>query len=63
LVKIIREGKVIFEGKIASLKRFKEDVKEVKTGYDCGIMIEGFNDIQIDDVIEASTMQEVKTNA
>jgi translation initiation factor IF-2 len=63
LVKIIREGKVIFEGKIASLKRFKDDVKEVKTGYDCGIMIEGFNDIQIDDVIEASTMQEVKTNA
>jgi len=63
LVKIIREGKMIFEGKIASLKRFKDDVKEVKTGYDCGIMIEGFNDIQVDDVIEASTMQEVKSNA
>ena len=63
LVKIIREGKMIFEGKIASLKRFKDDVKEVKTGYDCGIMIEGFNDILVDDVIEASTMQEVKINA
>jgi translation initiation factor IF-2 len=63
LVKIIREGKIIFEGKIASLKRFKDDVKEVKTGYDCGIMIEGFNDILVDDVIEASTMQEVKINA
>jgi len=62
LVKIIRNGKIIFEGKISSLKRFKDDVKEVKTGYDCGIMIEGFNDIQVDDVIEASTMQEVVNN-
>ncbi len=62
LVKVIRNGKILFEGKISSLKRFKDDVKEVKTGYDCGIMIEGFNDIQVDDVIEASTMQEVINN-
>ncbi|MFA5006949.1 MAG: translation initiation factor IF-2 [Candidatus Izemoplasmatales bacterium] len=60
LVKVIRDGKVIHEGKIASLKRFKDDVKEVKTGYDCGIMIEGFNDLVIDDTIEASVMEEVK---
>lgn len=62
LVKVIREGVVVHEGKIASLKRFKDDVKEVKTGYECGIMLESFNDLQIDDVIEASTMQEVKNN-
>ncbi|HAQ56135.1 MAG TPA: translation initiation factor IF-2 [Acholeplasmatales bacterium] len=60
LVKIVRDGKVIHEGKISSLKRFKDDVKEVKLGYDCGIMIEGFNDLQIDDTIEASIMEEVK---
>ena len=60
LVKIIRDGVVLHEGKISSLKRFKDDVKEVKTGYDCGIMIENFNDLKVDDVIEASVMQEVK---
>ncbi|MDD3842874.1 MAG: translation initiation factor IF-2 [Candidatus Izemoplasmatales bacterium] len=63
LVKIIRDGIVIHEGKMSSLKRFKDDVKEVKTGYDCGIMIESYNDLKVDDVIEASEMQEVKSNA
>ena len=62
LVKVVRDGVVIHEGKIASLKRFKDDVKEVKTGYECGIMLENYNDLAIDDVIEASTMQEVKNN-
>lgn len=61
-IKVIREGKTIFEGKIASLKRFKDDVKEVKMGYDCGIMIEGFNDFKELDVIEASQMKEVIQN-
>lgn len=60
LVKLFRNGKVIFEGKIASLKRFKDDVKEVRQGYDCGIMIENYNDIKVDDVIEASLMKEVE---
>ncbi len=60
LVKVIRDGVVIHEGKLASLKRFKDDVREVKTGYECGIMLENYNDLVIDDVIEASTMQEVK---
>ncbi|MBU1144645.1 MAG: translation initiation factor IF-2 [Firmicutes bacterium] len=59
LVKLIRNGKVIFEGKISSLKRFKDDVKEVRQGFDCGIMIENYNDLKIDDIIEASVMKEV----
>jgi translation initiation factor IF-2 len=61
-VKLIRGGKVIFEGKIASLKRFKDDQKEVKQGFDCGIMIENYNDVKIDDVIEASVLKELEQN-
>ncbi len=63
LVKIVRDGLIIHEGKMASLKRFKDDVREVKQGYDCGIMIESFNDLKVGDIIEASEMQEVKENA
>ncbi len=51
--RVIRDGVVIYDSKIASLKRFKEDVKEVSKGYECGIMIENFNDIKVGDVIEA----------
>ncbi|HAZ0978893.1 TPA: translation initiation factor IF-2 [Enterococcus faecium] len=51
-VRVIRDGIVIYEGQLASLKRFKDDVKEVKMGYECGAMIEKFNDIKVDDVIE-----------
>ncbi len=51
--RVIRDGVVIYESRIASLKRFKEDVKEVSKGYECGIMIENFNDIKVGDVIEA----------
>ena len=58
LVRIIRDGIVVYEGKMASLKRFKDDVKEVKTGYECGITIENFNDIKENDVIEASVVRE-----
>ena len=60
LVRILRDGIVIFEGKMASLKRFKDDAKEVKQGYECGITIENFNDIKEFDVIEASVMKEVE---
>ncbi len=60
LVRVLREGIVIFEGKLASLKRFKDDVKEVKQGYECGLTIENFNDIKEQDVIEASIMKELK---
>ncbi|MEY8390816.1 translation initiation factor IF-2 [Lachnospiraceae bacterium 45-W7] len=58
-VRISREGEQIFEGDLASLKRFKDDVKEVKAGYECGLVFEGFNDIQELDVVEAYTMVEV----
>ena len=58
-VRITREGEQIFEGKLASLKRFKDDVKEVKTGYECGLVFEGFNGIQELDIVEAYEMVEV----
>ena len=61
-VRVIRDGIVIYEGQLASLKRFKDDVKEVKMGYECGAMIEKFNDIKVDDVIEGFIMEEIKTN-
>ncbi|MGL5244133.1 MAG: hypothetical protein ACRC7R_02980, partial [Sarcina sp.] len=59
-VRVIRDGIVIFESKLASLKRFKDDVKEVNTGYECGFSIEKFNDIKEGDIIEAFTMEAVK---
>lgn len=58
-VRIIRNGIVIYEGELASLKRFKDDVKEVKQGYECGLMIENYNDIKVGDQIEAYVMEEV----
>ncbi len=58
-VRITREGEQIFEGDLASLKRFKDDVKEVATGYECGLVMEGFNDVAVEDVIEAYIMVEV----
>ena len=58
-VRISREGEQIFEGDLASLKRFKDDVKEVKAGYECGLVFDGFNDIQELDVVESYTMVEV----
>jgi translation initiation factor IF-2 len=59
-VRVIRDGIVIYEGQLASLKRFKDDVKEVKMGYECGAMIEKFNDIKVDDIIEGFVMEEIK---
>ena len=58
-VRISREGEQIFEGSLQSLKRFKDDVKEVKTGFECGIVIDGFNNIKEGDIIEAYVMEEV----
>jgi len=58
-VRISREGEQIFEGDLASLKRFKDDVKEVKAGYECGLVFDGFNDIQELDQVEAYKMVEV----
>ncbi|MGO5164864.1 MULTISPECIES: translation initiation factor IF-2 [unclassified Candidatus Paralachnospira] len=58
-VRITREGEQIFEGPLASLKRFKDDVKEVAKGFECGFVFEGFNDIKEDDMVEAYIMVEV----
>ena len=58
-VRITREGQQIFDGKLASLKRFKDDVKEVKAGYECGLVFEGFSTIQEFDQVEAYMMVEV----
>ena len=58
--RIIRDGVVIYDGKIGSLQREKDSVKEVKKGYECGITIDGFNDIKTGDTIEAYEMVEVK---
>lgn len=58
-IRISREGEQIFEGALASLKRFKDDVKEVKSGFECGLVMESFNDIKEGDLIEAYVMEEV----
>ena len=59
-VRIIREGIVVFEGELESLKRFKDDAKEVAKGYECGITIKNYNDIKEGDIIEAFVMEEIK---
>ena len=53
LVRLIRNDVEIYEGKLSSLKRFKDDAKEVQAGYECGVMIENFNDVKVGDHIEA----------
>ena len=58
-IRITREGEQIYEGALASLKRFKDDVKEVKAGYECGLVFENFNDVQEEDQVEAYIMVEV----
>src|SRR5690606_33082060 len=59
-IRLIRDGVVIYTGELASLKRFKDDVKEVSKGFDCGMQVKNYNDIEIDDVIEAFHEVEVK---
>ncbi len=59
-VRIVRDGIVVFEGKLASLKRFKDDVKEVAQGFECGLSFEKYNDIKEGDVVEAFTMEEIE---
>lgn len=61
MARIIRDGVIVYTGKISSLKRFKDDVKEVSNGYECGIMFEKFNDIQVNDYIE--TFIQIKEQA
>ena len=62
-VRLIRDGIVIYTGKLASLKRFKDDAREVSSGYECGITIENYNDIKVGDTIEAYQEQEVPAEA
>jgi translation initiation factor IF-2 len=59
-VRLLREGVVVYEGRIASLRRFKDDAKEVAAGFECGIGIEGFNDIRVADVIEAYVKEQIE---
>jgi len=59
-IRVIRDGIVIYTGLLGSLKRFKDDVKEVQSGYDCGLNVDGFNDIKLGDIIEAYTIVEIK---
>ncbi len=62
-VRLIRDGSMVWEGKLASLRRFKDDVSEVKTGFECGIALQGYNDIKVGDVIEVFQMERVATPA
>ena len=59
-IRVVRDGIVIFEDKISSLKRFKDDVREVATGYECGVGLEKFNDIKVGDILEAFIMEQVQ---
>jgi translation initiation factor IF-2 len=59
-IRVLREGLVVYEGELSSLKRFKDDAKEVRQGFECGIMIDKFNDIKEGDTIEASVMKEIE---
>jgi translation initiation factor IF-2 len=59
-IRVLRDGIVIFEDKISSLKRFKDDAKEVAQGYECGIGLERFNDMKIGDVLESFTMEQIE---
>ena len=59
-IRVIRDGIVIYTGKLGSLKRFKDDVKEVQDGYDCGITLERFSDIKLGDILEAYEMEEYR---
>jgi translation initiation factor IF-2 len=60
-VRLVRDNVVVWQGKLSSLKRFKDDVREVATGYECGIGLENYNDIKVGDIIEAFEMESVKT--
>jgi translation initiation factor IF-2 len=58
-VRLVRDGVQIYRGNLGSLKRFKDDVKEVREGFECGMSIDGYNDIKVGDVIECFTIEEI----
>jgi translation initiation factor IF-2 len=57
-VRVVRDGVAVYDGKIGTLRRLKDDVREVPTGYECGIWVENFNDVKVGDTIEAYTLVE-----
>ena len=59
-IRIIRDGIVVYTGKLGSLKRFKDDVKEVSSGFECGLNIDNFNDIKVGDIVEGYELTEIK---
>ena len=59
-IRLIRDGVIVHEGNLSSLRRFKDDIKEVQSGYECGIGIENYNDIKVGDVIECYYLEEIK---
>ena len=59
-MRVVRDGVVLYEGKNSSLRRFKDDVKEVQAGYECGIGVENFNDIKVGDVLECYYLEEIR---
>ena len=59
-IRLIRDGIVVYTGKIKQLKRFKDDVNEVKNGYECGLSIDDFNDIKVGDIVESFEIREIK---
>jgi len=56
---VVRDNIVVYEGKLSSLKRFKEDTKEVQAGYECGILIENFNDLKVGDILENFIIEKI----
>ena len=58
-IRVIRDGVEVYDGTLASLKRFKDDVREVREGFECGIGVENFNDLKVGDLIEAYRVEEV----
>ena len=59
-IRVVRDGIVVYEDKISSLRRFKDDVSEVAQGYECGVGLEKFNDLKIGDILEAFVMEEIE---
>jgi len=60
LVRVLRDGVVVHDGKLASLKRFKDDVREVQSGYECGLVVDGFTDVQVGDHMEFYRKEKVE---
>jgi len=60
LLRVIRDGIVYYEGRNSSLRRFKDDVKEVQSGYECGVGIENYNDIKVGDILQCYYLEEIK---